>query len=348
MLGLLGILGALFAGGIVDSFMSVPAGVSNGDGNPETDLPEEDGDLVTADTYNLLDGPPPENPQPLDDPAGMPVSDDLADPADADLTLVGGDEDDILDGSGGDDRLDGGAGNDLLGGRDGADGLAGGDGNDNLHGGMGDDWLTGDDGTDTLHGEDGADHASGGAGADAIYGHDGDDGLGGDDGDDSLWGGAGDDSLSGGTGADALSGGFGADLMAGGLGADVLDGGDGADTLHGSNADTPDSDADFLNGGAGDDLLFMAAGDYGNGGEGADAFALHEIRAGDPVAQITDFDPVEDSLVVLYDATLHPTPILTLDQPEGGAATLLLDGVPLVNLGTVTGIDLDSIQLRVA
>ena len=116
----------------------------------------------------------------------------------------------------------------------------------------------------------------------------------------------------------------------------------GNDQLHGGDG------IDTLNGGAGDDLLFLGAGDYGNGGEGADAFALHDIRSGDAVAQITDFDPAEDSLVVLYDADLHPDPVLTLNQTEGGEATLLLDGVPLVNLGAVTGIDLGAIQLRAA
>lgn len=339
MLGLLGILGALLAGGIVDSLMSATAGATNDD--EQDPVETEDEDLTIADTYNLLD-----EPQPLDDPAGMPVSDDLPDAADADVALTGGDQNDILDGDGGDDRIAGGTGNDLLGGRDGADDLDGGDGDDNLHGGAGDDWLTGGDGTDTLHGEDGADFATGGAGDDAAYGHDGDDDLTGETGDDSLWGGSGNDSLAGNDGTDALSGGFGADVLAGGRGTDDIDGGDGADTLWGGDPGAPDADADFLNGGAGDDLLFLGAGDYGNGGEGADAFALHEIRAGDPVAQITDFDAAEDSLVVLYDPALHPQPVLTLQQPDGGAATLLLDGVPLVNLGPATGLDLAAIQLR--
>jgi Ca2+-binding RTX toxin-like protein len=346
VLGLLGILGALFAGAMVDSFAVWPPARGDAEDGPDPQMLDED-EFVPADSYNLLDGPPPDA-LPTDDPAGMPVSDDLPTVADPALTLTGGDGNDILDGLGGDDDIAGGAGNDLLGGRDGADWLAGAAGDDNLHGGAGDDVLSGGDGSDTLHGEDGADWASGGAGDDALYGHAGKDDLAGGDGDDSLWGGSDDDSLSGGDGADALSGGFGADLMAGGLGADVLDGGDGADTLHGSDADATDSDTDFLNGGEGDDLLFLAAGDHGNGGAGADAFALHEIQSGGPVAQITDFDPAEDSLVVLYDAALHPAPVLTLDQTDAGGVTLLLDGVPLVNLGNAGGLDLGAIQLRAA
>jgi Ca2+-binding RTX toxin-like protein len=167
-------------------------------------------------------------------------------------------------------------------------------------------------------------------------------------GDDSLGGGGGDDRLTGDEGNDVLAGGSGADLLGGGRGSDEVEGGDGADTLWGGDAGTSDADADFLNGGTGDDLLFLGAADYGNGGDGADVFALQDLRAGDPVAQITDFNPSEDTIVVIYDAALHPQPVLSLDQPEGGPTTLLLDGVPLVNLGTVSGIDLGAIQLRAA
>lgn len=345
MLGLLGILGALFAGVVVDTVMSVPVS-PNTSGEDDVLPADDDEDFVHDGSYDLLAEAATPTAQPLDDPAGMPISDDTPDSVDPALSLNGGDASDILDGFGGDDAIWGGAGNDLLGGRDGADSLDGGIGDDNLHGGGGDDGLTGGDGDDVLHGEDGDDTLTGDLGADGLFGHEGDDSLAGAMGDDSLGGGGGDDRLTGDDGDDVLAGGSGADLLGGGRGSDQIEGGDGADTLWGGDAGTPDAEADFLNGGAGDDLLMLGAGDYANGGEGEDAFALQDLHAGDPVAQITDFDPAEDTIVVIYDATLHPQPVLSLDQPDGGSTTLLLDGVPLVNLGTALGIDLETIQLR--
>jgi Ca2+-binding RTX toxin-like protein len=111
--------------------------------------------------------------------------------------------------------------------------------------------------------------------------------------------------------------------------------------------DTPDTEADFLNGGAGDDLILTGAGDYANGGEGSDAFALQDIQPGDPLVQITDFNPAEDEIVVLYDATLHPSPELTLRDVQG-SSVLLLDDVPLASLTNGATVDLSAVQLRAA
>ena len=96
-------------------------------------------------------------------------------------------------------------------------------------------------------------------------------------------------------------------------------------------------------------LLELGAGDYGNGGEGSDIFALRDIGAGDAPPQITDFDPQADSLLVLYDATLHPDPMLSLTVDNGsGTVTLMLDGVPLAALTNGAVPDLSLVQLRAA
>jgi hypothetical protein len=108
-----------------------------------------------------------------------------------------------------------------------------------------------------------------------------------------------------------------------------------------------DVEVDFLNGGSGDDLLLLGAGDYANGGEGSDAFALQDIQPGDPLVQITDFNPAQDELVVLYDANIHPNPELTLHEVSG-ASILMLDGVPLASLTNGAVIDLATVQLRAA
>lgn len=145
----------------------------------------------------------------------------------------------------------------------------------------------------------------------------------------------------------ALAGGDGNDLLTGGAGSDTLDGGAGHDAIWGQTEDADDPTLDFLNGGAGDDTLMLGAGDYGNGGDGADAFHLLDIGANDPPMQITDFNPQEDVLVVMYDAALHPDPQLTMETSATGTI-LLLDGVPLASLQSIADLDLGSITLQAA
>ena len=102
---------------------------------------------------------------------------------------------------------------------------------------------------------------------------------------------------------DSLVGGLGDDVLIGALGADTLSGGDGADSLFGSSDTTidpanavEDTDADVIDGGAGADFLFFGENDTVTGGEGADQFNLSNGVEGS--VTITDFDPVEDSLLI--------------------------------------------------
>ncbi|MDB5660961.1 MAG: hypothetical protein JWS10_3576 [Cypionkella sp.] len=162
-----------------------------------------------------------------------------------------------------------------------------------------------------------------------------------------MIGGEGEDNLHGDTGNDALDGGYGNDILAGGAGSDTLDGGAGNDTIWGQTEADPDHSLDQLNGGDGDDTLMLGAGDYGNGGDGADAFHLLDISANDPPMQITDFNPHEDALVVMYDAAVHPDPQLTMETSPSGTL-LLLDGVALASLHSVANLDLGSITLQAA
>jgi len=80
-------------------------------------------------------------------------------------------------------------------------------------------------------------------------------------------------------------------------------------------------------------VLMLGAGDYGHGGDGADLFVLTDTDSPDALAQITDFDGAQDSLIVYYDAALHPDPVLSLQTTAGSTAvTLLLDGVPVAEI----------------
>ncbi|MFC3443392.1 M10 family metallopeptidase C-terminal domain-containing protein [Sphingobium rhizovicinum] len=157
---------------------------------------------------------------------------------------------DAIYGIGGTDIITGGDGNDEIVGRDGDDQLSGGAGDDVIGGGRGNDILNGDAGNDRLDGGLGNDTLSGGADRDTLYG---------EEGDDLLLGGAGDDYLSGDWGfpgevygVDTLRGEDGNDTLSG-FGEDVLDGGAGNDSVYLNN-----SDRGTVLGGTGDDSLFFS------------------------------------------------------------------------------------------
>ena len=346
MLGILGLLGALFAGVVADTMVSTSHhGAAEDDPAPD-ELDPNDTPDQSSDGGSLLDDPNAAN----DPGVGLPTSDDSTDPVDDPVNLDGSDGNDVLTGNGGDDDVSGGEGNDLLGGRDGNDSIDGGGGEDWEHGGTGDDTMSGADGQDDLHGEDGNDMLDGGASNDTLSGDFGNDRLNGSANDDSLIGGDGEDTLTGGRDNDEVQGGTGSDLMAGGRGEDTVDGGDGADTIWGEGPSSGDDHTmDFLNGGTGDDLIRVGSGDYASGGDGADQFVLDDIHQGDPVAQITDYNPHEDSLVVLYDPSQHPNPELSLDVPSGSSdATVMLDGVAVANVQGGAGLSISDFILKAA
>lgn len=246
----------------------------------------------------------------------------------------------ILPGDSGDNVLQGGDGNDQIGGYEGDDILRGRDGDDGLYGADGDDILSGGAGDDTLHGEYGDDTLRGGDGDDMMFGHYGADDLRGGDGDDEMHGGQDDDTLHGGKGDDALHGSDGDDTLAGGAGQDTLFGGVGDDTLTGAD---DGNTSDFLNGGGGNDTILAGAGDVVTGGDGADTIGLDHRIAGAGTADLMDFDPAEDRLLVIWDTTGNPDPdIEVLDDPDDpGLSHIVIDGIEiaLVRGGGVVSVD---------
>ena len=364
MLALLALFGALSAGLVADAIITGQKDTSEGDsddtensdGSGQTDAEDESG------TENMLDYVEPilTDAQDASDAIlggfasgyvedGMPVSDDIANPVDEAETLTGGADDDILSGHDNDDDILGGEGDDLLTGRGGDDLMLGGSGRDHLDGGEGDDILKGQGGDDRLVGGAGDDSLVGGMGQDSLAGQEGDDHLSGGSGADTLQGGDGNDSLSGGMGRDWLAGGSGNDLVEGGASQDTLDGGTGDDTLWGASATRADASVDFLNGGAGDDVLHLGSGDIAMGAEGADSFVLHDVTAGSTMTEISDYDPAEDEIVVMYDPGLHASPQLSA-QPIGDSddVTLMLDGVAVAIVKGGIGMDLSQVTLRAA
>lgn len=362
MLAFLALFGALAAGVTADAFLSS----KSSDGSGEDDAPE-DGEEATGDDVDngsmfdhMEDLPPPEATVSASVASmigqqsgfvndGMPVSDDVPDATDAPMRASGGSGDDILSTGGGNDALWGRGGDDQLTGRGGDDAMNGGGGRDHLDGGDGDDRMSGGTGDDTMSAGDGDDTMNGGVGNDSLAGQEGNDLIRGGTGHDTLMGGDGDDTLDGGTGRDWLAGGEGNDQMVGGAGQDTLDGGAGNDTLRGGATPLGDMSVDFLNGGDGDDELHLSAGDYGMGGDGADTFVLQDIYPGGPMAEISDYDPAEDQIVVMYDPAVHTAPELAIVPVVGSEdVTLTLDGVQVAMVRGGLGMDLSQVALRTA
>ncbi len=227
------------------------------------------------------------------------------------------DSGEIIAGGGLADLLSGGQGDDQIAGYDGADKIAGAQGNDQLFGQDGRDSITGDAGADRAWGGDGADNLDGGHGDDTLHGMLGNDDLFGGTGDDSAHGGMGADLVQGGDGNDALHGGHGGDTLIGGLGEDTLFGGYGNDLISGLTAQVAqdgsiaegDIDtADYLNGGDGADTIFAGNNDIVTAGAGADQIILGDWIVEGEEAELMDFEPGEDSLLVIFDDAAGDAP----------------------------------------
>ncbi|OAN75208.1 hypothetical protein A8B78_16765 [Jannaschia sp. EhC01] len=266
--------------------------------------------------------------------------DALLDQVTGTLTDVGGAEE-MLDaragiddafGTGGADAQTGSLNDEMITGGDGQDALFGGEGDDTLMAGAGNDEMHGDTGNDDLQGDAGVDFLDGGEGHDTLDG-------GGDR--DLLFGGDGDDVLYGGAADDFLQGGMGADMLNGGSGNDTLDGvfGDGATDM---------DDADVLWGGDGDDHLIIGQGDTAHGGAGADTFTTGSyVENAEVAGHVTDFNPTEDRIEVIFDPQESPDPTLeVLDFADGSGADIILNGEVILSVAGAQGLDPNMIDLR--
>lgn len=243
--------------------------------------------------------------------------------------------------------------NGVVSGTEGDDLIPGTDGPDSIQGLGGDDTISGEAGDDIIFGGAGNDVLSSGAGLDVLFGEGGNDSLTGGPGINLLSGDDGDDTIEGGDDFNAIFGGRGADLLIGGASGDLIDGGmlptdvDLSDVLEAPNSISTLDDArpDTLQGGDGDDWLFVGAGDQASGGAGADTFNLVE-PASDEVAVLTDFDPDEDLLTVQFDPE-GMSQLTVVDQGED--AQIVVDGEvwALVQgaAGTLTAMDGEIVRI---
>ena len=207
---------------------------------------------------------------------------------------------------------------------------SGGAGGDILIGGAGKDHLWGGDHNDQLRGDAEDDILNGGAGADRLFGGLGNDQLFGAAGKDTLSGGEGDDNLQGDAGNDALLGGYGNDRLEGGAGSDSLFGGPGDDILIGQETQAT---ADFLNGGAGNDILQSGGADSLHGGSGQDLFQIiTAANRPEDVAEISDFNPSHDHIEIWINGQQQTDPIIEISQNNAGHALVWLNQNPILSV----------------
>lgn len=148
-------------------------------------------------------------------------------------------------------------------------------------------------------------------------------------------------------------------------GFNSVDGGAGNDTITGSGVeffrtDVDDGNMNFLtfeqdtlDGGAGNDVIVSRNGNILTGGSGADTFALRqdndfdtETGAGVPAAIITDFNPVEDTIVLSPITVPDPSALVFVPFPDGTGSSIEL-GDQIIAQVTVTNglpIGLDNIS----
>ena len=171
---------------------------------------------------------------------------------------------------------------------------------------------------------------NGGARADRLFGGLGNDQLFGAAGKDTLSGGEGDDNLQGDAGNDALLGGYGNDRLEGGAGSDSLFGGPGDDILIGQETQAT---ADFLNGGAGNDILQSGGADSLHGGSGQDLFQIiTAANRPEDVAEISDFNPSHDHIEIWINGQQQTDPIIEISQNNAGHALVWLNQNPILSV----------------
>ena len=306
MLWLAGLMGLLAAGtvGVLELSATSQTGDAESD-NAQEQEPDEDANTVS----NVLETLGLTLPD-ADDSTTQ--GDDSAPEAIVGPGGAGTENDDVLSGTSASEDILGGDGNDTLNGMG---------GDDSLHGGEGNDVLDGGDGNDTLFGNNSEDTVNGGAG------------------NDSLQGSLGQDVVDGGDGVDAVHGGLDADTVSGGMGADSVFGGWGNDLVNGVEDDAATAalddidDADFLNGGSGDDTIIAGNADIVTAGDGADDIVVGDWIEAGAAASILDFNADDDNILLVYDdAEDVPNITVQASPSDPTTAQVMMDGLAVANV----------------
>ncbi|MCU0901738.1 MAG: Hint domain-containing protein, partial [Cypionkella sp.] len=289
--------------GTPDGRDGVVRGTVGNDLIDETYVDPTDGDVVDGEDAIIPgDGP----------------NDDRIVAGDGEDTILAGEGNDTIFGGEGGDQIHTGRGDDSVFGEGGDDTIIGGGGQHVIEGNDGDDFI--DTRTpvpapdidypglypadadplnnrDTIYGGNGDDTIFSGDDADRVFGRDGRDYLDGGVDDDSLYGGAGRDTIIGSEGNDSIDGGRGDDLIFGGLDLsfpDVINIPNDAGDLR------PENNADFIEGGFGNDTIYgMDDDDTIRGNEGNDLVfggVDNDVVFGDEGNDTLNGDDGDDSL----------------------------------------------------
>lgn len=209
--------------------------------------------------------------------------------------------------------------------------------NDYILGGFGDDMIRGEPGDDIIRTGEGNDHLHAGYGDDIVYG---------EGGNDSLNGGHGDDRISAGDGDDNVFGFAGTDLVLGGAGDDTLSGLRFERAAPRDDTEARQDGPDTLDGGDGNDQLWLSDGDNGTGGEGEDSF-IADWRSDHITTSVTinDYNAEEDQIALLIPPPEdgQDLPEVTQEVSDDGADRLVfMDGVEIARVvGAGSGGEID-------
>jgi len=104
---------------------------------------------------------------------------------------------------------------------------------------------------------------------------------------------------------------------------------------------------DFLNGGGGNDVITAGAGDVVTTGEGADTVILGNWLSAAHQAEILDFEPDEDTLMVIYDDLNGEMPDVDLaaDPDDDGIMHVVMNGVAIAAVNNAAGLNAGHITL---
>jgi Ca2+-binding RTX toxin-like protein len=195
----------------------------------------------------------------------------------------------------------------------------------------GDDWSLAGSGDDTVHAGAGDDHVLGGAGDDVIHAGWGNDLVRPGDGDDRVFLGHGNDIVtSEAMGDDFIRGGKGNDVIQDIEGANKIFGDEGADLIIAFDEDGIDG-ADSVHGGYGNDTIFADEGDTVTGGANEDEFVIEIGDVTDAPTIITDMNPAEDRVTLVFNENAVNAEVELLQADNGEDVNVLVNG----NLQTV-------------
>ena len=148
------------------------------------------------------------------------------------------------------------------------------------------------------------------------------------------------DMMDGSDDMDRMHGYNGDDTLIGGDGSDSLFGGEGNDELHGRDAFT-----DYLNGGAGNDVIHSGVGDVVTSGDSMDTIHHQiDLQQNQRIAQIMDFNPDQDHLVIEVSGDTQPTVSISQTAPTG--YSILVNDTPYLMVHSTEPITVDMITLR--